>query len=160
MATMVGSQQELAKLLNSLIELDFDAIEAYKVAVDKLSDVNDKAELRSFMGDHQRHVEDLKPLVSRTGEKPSDGTNIKVVLTKGKVVLASIMGDRAILSAMKSNEDEANATYERATKRNDLPADVRVVVTKNLSDERRHRAYMEQRLAATSSKKDVSAHPR
>jgi uncharacterized protein (TIGR02284 family) len=148
MATMIGNYKQLAKLLNSLIELDYDAIAAYRTAIDKLDNADDKSALRGFMADHERHIVDLRPFVERFGEKAAEGTNALVILTKGKVVIAGLMGDRAILEAMKSNEDETNRRYEKATARTDLPAELMGVLQKNLSDERRHRAYMVQRLGA------------
>lgn len=150
MATMVGTQKELGKLLHALIELDLDAISAYRAAVDKLEDQSDKAQLASFMADHERHVRELSPILERLGHKPPQTADIKAVLTKGKVVIAGLFGDRAILIAMKTNEDDTNKAYERATERNDLPADLREVLMRGLSDERRHRAYIEGRIHAAA----------
>ena len=50
---------------------------------------------------------------------------VTTVLTKGKVVLGGLIGDNAVLQAMKTNEDDTNTAYERA-----------------LGDERRHRDWM------------------
>ncbi len=147
MATMVGTQKELGKLLNALIELDFDAVEAYKAAIERLSDPMDKGQLGSFMADHQRHVTDLQPLVVELGEKPAQKPDFKQILTKGKVVIAGLAGDRMVLLAMKSNEDDTNSAYERAVNRADVPQHIREVLMRNLSDERRHREYIERRLA-------------
>ena len=47
---------------------------------------------------------------------------------------------------MKSNEDETNKRNEKASTRTDLPAELQGILQKNLSDERRHRAYIVQRL--------------
>ncbi|HEX4516260.1 MAG TPA: DUF2383 domain-containing protein [Polyangiaceae bacterium] len=97
MGTMVGNYKELSKLLNGLIELDYDAIAAYRTAIEKLDNAEDKMALRGFMADHERHIGDLRPFVERFGEKAADGTNAMVILTKGKVVIAGLLGDRAIL---------------------------------------------------------------
>ena len=113
MATMVGTQQELAKTLNALIELDLDAVGAYRAALDKLHNDEDKANFARFMNDHQRHVADLQPLVEAMGEKAATDTDFAKAVPcstamKGKVVLAGIFGDRMILEAMKTNEDDTN----------------------------------------------------
>src|SRR5258706_9969332 len=102
MATMVENARELAKLLNSLIELDYDAIAAYRSATEKLADETDKSQLRSFMADHARHVVDLRALVPGLGEKAADSAGMKALLTKGKVVLAGLFGERALLHPMKT----------------------------------------------------------
>lgn len=148
MATLVGTQRKLVEVLDALLELDYDAIEAYKAAVDRLDDEDDKAQLRTFMADHQRHVSELRPLVIRLGGRPAEGPDVKQWLTKGKVVIMGLAGDRAVLLAMKTNEDDTNTAYERAVQRDDLDPDVRAVLERNLSDERRHREWIEARLAA------------
>ena len=146
MATLVGTQKDLTGLLNALLELDYDAIEAYRTAIDRLRDRNDRQHLKTFMADHERHTRDLTPLVTELGGKPSTGADVKQWLAKGKVFIAGLVGDRAILIAMKLNEDDTNTAYERAVSRDDLPSHIRVVLERNLSDEHRHRAYVEARL--------------
>lgn len=146
MATMVGSETSLIKLLNDLIELDYDAIEAYKAAIARVDDLNDRGQLASFLEDHQRHVDDLGPLVRELGGEPAEAGDLKQILTKGKVVIGGLLGDRIVLEAMKSNETDTNTAYERAVGRRDLPANVRAVLARNLADERRHRAWIVQRL--------------
>ncbi|MBX3262685.1 MAG: DUF2383 domain-containing protein [Labilithrix sp.] len=146
MATMVGTQKDLADLLNSLLALDYDAIDAYEAAIDRIDDDGDKAQLEEFKGDHERHVCALHPLVVELGEKPVEKADIKRVLTKGKVVLASLVGDRMILLAMKMNEDDTNLAYDRAVQRADLPAHIHEVLVQNRDDERRHLAYILGRL--------------
>ncbi len=148
MATMVGTQKQLTKLLNALIELDFDAIEAYRVAIEKIENDGDRGQLGKFMGDHERHVTELQQLVTDLGDEPVVEGDIKAVLTKGKVFLGGIFGDRAILTAMRTNEDDTNTAYERAAARDDLPAHGAAVISRNLADERRHRAYLEARIEA------------
>ena len=151
MTTLVGTQKNLADLLDALLELDYDAIEAYRAAIQRIDDASDKAQLGSFLADHERHVRELTPIVEAMGKKASKGPDIKQWLTKGKVVIMGLGGDHAILLAMKTNEDDTNKAYERATSRSDLPIDVRDVLERNLQDERRHRAWIEARLGATSA---------
>ena len=74
-------------------------------------------------------------------------SDIKSILTQGKVVLRGITGDSGILKAMKSNEDETNEAYEQALARNDVTANIRDILERNLADERRHRTWIEERLA-------------
>ena len=146
MATLVGTQKQMTDLLHQLIELDYDAIEAYRAAIARLEDGGDRAQLATFMADHERHVRDLTSTLTGLGQKAPGGADLKQVLTKGKVVLAALVGDRAILRAMKSNEDDTNTAYERAFRRTDLPSHLRTLIEKNLADERRHRAWLETRL--------------
>lgn len=148
MATMVGTQDKLVDALEALVELDYDAIEAYKAAIDRLDDSDDKEQLRGFLADHQRHVTELTPVVAQLGGNAAKGPDVKRWLTKGKVVILGLAGDKAVLLAMKTNEDDTNTAYERAVARDDLTPDVQRILEKNLADERRHRAWIEARLAA------------
>jgi uncharacterized protein (TIGR02284 family) len=147
MVTIRGKEVDVTKMVCDLIELDYDAIEAYRAAIDRLEDFMVQQQLRAFLADHERHVRDLTTFVEGIGGTAPSKGDIKRVLTKGKVIIAQIVGDRGILMAMKSNEDDTNQAYEQAVRRHDLPPDLRELLQRNLSDERRHRAWIEDRLA-------------
>ena len=146
MATHAANQRELIDALNSLVELDFDAVEAYRAAIDRLTTASDKAQLSLFMEDHVRHIAELTPIIERMGGVAASAADLKQVLTKGKVMLAGLVGDAAILRAMRSNEGDTNIAYERAVSRVDLSPAVRTILQRALADERRHRGWLEQRL--------------
>jgi rubrerythrin len=161
MATMVGTESSVADLMRHLIELDFDAIAAYDAAIQRLQDEESKASMRLFREDHHRHTVELNQLLfDMTGKRVEQG-DVKQILTKGKVVLGALLGDRAILQAMRSNEDDTNTAYERAVNHTGLLAQTRELLHRNLSDERRHRAWIEQRLrqldASTGARGDAMA---
>ncbi len=155
MATMVGTDKDITTLLNDLIVLDLDAIEAYEAAIARVSMV-DREHLTRFMEDHQRHVRDLSALVRGFGVEPRSEADYKSILTKGKVVIAGLFDDESVLRAMKSNEDDTNQAYERATQQRGLPEHILAVLRTNLSDERRHRDWIEKRIDAM---KAAQAHP-
>jgi uncharacterized protein (TIGR02284 family) len=142
------NESNIAKVLCDLIALDFDAIDAYDQAIQRIKkDDVARQELARFRADHQRHVTDLSPLVRLLAVEPPTKGDFMRFLTQGKVVIASLVGDEAILRAMKSNEDTTNANYEKALATEGLHAETRTVLERNLSDERRHRAWLESRLA-------------
>ena len=147
MATSIGTADKLTDALNNLIALDFDAIEAYEAAINRLENASYAEQLRQFRGDHERHTRDLSPIVRERGENPTTKANMQSLLTQGKVVLGNIKGDKGILQAMKSNEDQTNAAYENAVNRADLSPHILGVLQRNLADERRHREWIEGRLA-------------
>ncbi|RYF45708.1 MAG: DUF2383 domain-containing protein [Cytophagaceae bacterium] len=142
MTTFAGTQKDLGQMLNSLIELDYDAVAAYEVAVDKMQTQAYKERMREFMGDHQRHIIDLKPHAAHLGVNVASGPDMKQYLTTGKVVLAQLAGDRAILYAMQSNEDDTNTAYERAICHEDASPDLLSVLQRGFNDERRHRSWI------------------
>lgn len=142
MVTTIGNETEAQALLYDLIELDYDAIAAYDAAIDRLEDASQKQALASFREDHVRHTENLAPFLRELGSEVPQSGNAKQVLTKGKVVMADLMGDKAILEAMRTNEDDTNTAYSRAVAHPDVTAECRRVLEQNLADERRHCAWI------------------
>src|SRR6185312_7664807 len=116
MATFVGTQKDLGSLLNNLIELDYDSVAAYAAAVESLESPIFRDKLRAFKADHERHIIDLKPYAARYSEHVAAGPDLKYLITRGKVIFARLGGDRAVLYAMRSNEDDTNIAYERAVR--------------------------------------------
>ncbi len=145
MVTTVGTENELIDLLQNLITLDFDAIEAYEAAIDRLDDKTAQDKLRSFIKDHRRHTEDLSPHLRGMGGDVPSGSGVKSLLTQGKVEAASLMGDCAVLKAMASNETDTVTAYEKAAERDDVDGQLREKLQAGLEDEKRHKAWMQDR---------------
>lgn len=146
MTTFVGLQMDLHSLLKSLIELDFDAVRAYDAALARLTSDAYRATLSEFRDDHERHTEELSRVLRDGGRTPPKGPDIKRLLTGGKVVLAGLVSDRAILYALKSIERDANVAYERAAKSHHVPPQLRDLLRASLADARRHRGWLEEQL--------------
>ena len=144
MATLVGTQKNFADALKALIELDYDAIEAYKAAIDRLENENYKNELTKFKADHQRHVQQLNAILRSRGEKEIEGPSGKQWLTKGKVVIADIFGDDSIMQAMHSNEEDTNSAYERMNNHADKWPEAVEVLKQGLRDEKHHKQWIEE----------------
>lgn len=146
MVTTVGTESKLNDLVRDLVQLDKAAIEAYDAAIQRLSSAEYKQQLTGFREDHVEHTRVLGAWLREHREDTPETGGMKATLTTGKVALAGLMGDKQILLAMKTNEDDTNTAYERAV--NHPEADgVRATFEKNLGDERRHRAWMESTLA-------------
>lgn len=143
MTTTIGTETEVSDLLKDLVALDFDAVAAYNAAVDRLEDPEARKQLTAFRGDHERHIRDLQALMHTIGMEPPQEGDMKSMLTRGKVVIAGLSGDRAILQAMLSNEEDTNTAYERAAKREEMDAETRELMSRNFADERRHREWIE-----------------
>lgn len=140
MSTVTESKEVISDL-NDLIELDYDAIAAYKSAIERLDDAAFKKKLTEFLGDHQRHVEELGDAVRKEGGNPATEGDAMKILTKGKVVIAGLMGDEAILKAMRVNEEVTNTKYEEAVEEG-YPEHIQALLRKGLADERRHKEWL------------------
>lgn len=144
MATTVGTEDTINDLVTNLILLERDAIAAYESTISRLSDPALSQQVEAFRQDHLQHLDVLNEIAAETGaEAPVEG-DMKQMLTTGKVALADLMGDGAILKAMRTNEDDTVSAYERASNHpSALPKTLAFFQTA-LADECRHRDWMEQ----------------
>lgn len=132
------------KTLKELVSLDYDAIEAYDAAIERLETPTFAERLREFRQDHVRHTENLGSLLRKLNEDVPKGPDMKRMLTEGKVVIAGLGGDKAVLRAMQANEKVTNKAYEKALEANGADAATRDTLMKNLEDERRHKAWIDR----------------
>jgi uncharacterized protein (TIGR02284 family) len=147
-------RRDAIEALNDLIQLDYDAVQAYKQAIEKIDDVIARMDLEAFQADHERHITDLSQVVRMLGGEPIElGRDLKGVLLEGLTVLRSVTGTLGALRAMKMNEKLTNRAYERALEM-PLPAGAREVVLRNREDERRHLASIEVQIARLSGERD------
>lgn len=143
MATTVGTESTFDKLVRDLLYLEHDAIAAYDTTIDRLGDETAKQQIVRFRDDHVHHVQTLKKIAAEVGiEAPQEG-DVKQMLTTGKVALAALIGDGAVLKAMRTNEEDTVTAYERASDHRDARGESKAFFTKALDDEKRHRAWMQ-----------------
>jgi rubrerythrin len=143
MVTTVGNESDIEDLVKDLIYLEHDAIAAYDSCIERLDNKALSAQIAIFKGDHLQHLHVLNEMARELGiEAPSEG-DMKQMLTTGKIALADIFGDAAILKAMKTNEDDTVTAYERAIRHEDAIPASKAFFMKAHRDEERHRAWME-----------------
>lgn len=132
--------------LNDLIQLDFDATQAYEQAIDRIDVVGIAEDLEGFRQDHERHIEELSAAVRRLGGEPTKRSrDLKGYLIEGMTALRSVTGVEGALKAMRSNEKTTNKKYDEALS-DPLPPDIAALVRRNRDDERRHLQYIENAL--------------
>lgn len=143
MPTTVGTEKAAGDLIKNLLILEHDAIAAYDSTIERVESAEYRQQIETFRRDHEDHVQELGRIADSMGiDKPMEG-DMKQWLTTGKVALADLAGDNAILKAMKTNEDDTAAAYQQALDNSLTDAELRPVIEKGLADERRHRAWME-----------------
>ena len=143
MATTTGTVEgDIKSLTKNLILLERDAIAAYDSCIERLSDPALKQKIETFRQDHLQHLEVLQEIARETGaEAPAEG-DMKQMLTTGKIAIAGLVGDGAILKAMKTNEDDTVTAYERASRHDDALPKSKAFFEKAHADELRHREWM------------------
>ena len=143
MVTMVGNESDIKDLVKNLLYLEHDAIAAYDSCIERLDSRELARQIAAFKEDHLQHVQVLSGMARELGiEAPTDG-DMKQMLTTGKIALADIFGDPAILRAMKTNEDDTVTAYERAIRHEDAIPASKAFFMKAHQDEETHRAWIE-----------------
>jgi hypothetical protein len=148
MATHLAGQDATVQLVATLIGVDLNAIEAYRAAIERIGNAGTTRQLRAFLADHARHVEQLSGISVALGSKPPEHGDLLRLLTKGRVLFGNFAGDRGILAAMGVNEDYTRAAYERAIVQPGLTRELRKLLIQNLLDEHKHRGFVSDRLAS------------
>ena len=138
---------DVIEKLKALVHLDYDAIKAYRRAIDRIKEPAIKEQLTLFLADHGRHVHDLKAAIENLGGDPAKdpGRDAKGVLIELVTFVRSLFGTKSALRAMRRNEQLTNSMYERALAA-DLPAEVLAIIRRNREDEARHLEYIEATL--------------
>ena len=143
MVTTVGTETTFEKLVQNLLILEHDALAAYQATIERLENVAAKNQIAAFKADHEAHVAELTRMATTLGvEAPQEG-DLKEYLTKGKVVLAGLVGDKTVLKAMSTNEIETKMAYDQASKNQAASAEARAYFAKAYADEDRHKQWMD-----------------
>ena len=144
--------------LNDLLALDHDAIEAYSLAIGRVSRAEYREALAGFRGDHQRHVEQLTELIRNRGGVPVQLPHIPTGFFKTAIQALGTLGDdRAVLLAWKTNEGQVRDKYRRYATQVLDPA-VGAIVSRAADDEDRHYAWGEQTLAQFGVREGTLTH--
>ncbi|HET7232256.1 MAG TPA: ferritin-like domain-containing protein [Longimicrobium sp.] len=134
----------LIALLNDLLALDHDAVQAYSIAIGSISRPEYRETLAGFRGDHQRHIDELTQLIRDHGGVPVQLPHLPTGAFKAAMqALASLGDDRAVLLAFKTNEGQVRDKYRRAADQ-PLEAAVGAVIPLATRDEETHYAWVEQ----------------
>ncbi len=123
--------------LNDLLQLDYDAVAAYALALNALDDPAHQESVRQFKADHERHIEELTELVRKYGGVPMPMPHLSGVFKLAVQGVAAAGNDAAVVTAFKSNEIQSRDKYRRAASRQH-PAEVQDVLIRAARDEQRH----------------------
>lgn len=146
--TLLDAENDPARLLQQLMDLDRAAVEGYQIASEHVENREYREQLQAFKADHQRHIVELEPLLRRFGGDASAG-EAKVRVLPGMVAIADKQGDQAILLAMENNEEGTRDAYRDALER--APEQAREVIARGCDDEVRHAQWLQVTLSELSA---------
>lgn len=132
--------------LNDLLQLDYDAIGAYTLAIENVESVTYRETLEGFRRDHERHVRELSELIEAEGGTPVEASHVPTGAFKlGVQGLGAAGSDRSLILAFKANEGQAVEKYRRHAERPHAPK-VAEVLRRAAADEEKHYEWAESRL--------------
>jgi hypothetical protein len=131
------AEAALVAELNDLLQLDYDAVAAYTLALNALEDPGYQDAVRKFKGDHERHIEDLTALIHSYGGIPMPMPHLSGVFKLAVQGVGAVGDDAAVVATFKSNEVQSRDKYRRAASKQH-PADVQGVLIRAARDEQRH----------------------
>jgi hypothetical protein len=142
--TTAETQRDLPAMqadLVDLLQLEFDALPTYALAIARLRRPEFRETLRLFRTEHERHVQDLSAEIRRLGGIPLPIPHLPTGLLKLGVQLAGLGGDdRTVLLAFVSNEWQSREKYARYAAL-PYPPDVASLLQRHAQDEARHFAW-------------------
>lgn len=131
----------LIATLNDLLQLEYDALPSYSLAIVALRNSEHGETLRGFREDHLRHVRELTELIRERGGLPLRLPHLPTGLLKLGVQAAGLSGGtRTTLLAFRANEWQSAAKYRRRAGEDHEPA-VAAVLQRAAEDEARHYAW-------------------
>ncbi len=140
--TTTRSEADLVATLNDMLMLDHDAVQAYSLAINRLSSELYKQTLTTYRGDHERHIRELTELIRRYGGIPMELPHIPTGAFKlATQAVGAAGGDVGILLAFKSNERQGRDKYRRVANERH-PEDVALVLQRAANDEATHYAWV------------------
>jgi uncharacterized protein (TIGR02284 family) len=155
--------RDVVALLNQLIQLHYDAIDACKVAAAHVTDPRDRGHLARALQDHRDHADELSVVVRNLGGEPASPSDLRPARSR-RSSAPSLSGssaeiDQALLEAFRRNEECARAAYENATSLPGVPLDVLAALERSLDDERKHLAWVVGRLSEMPSVERLREEP-
>ncbi len=139
-----GQQVDFVGMLHELVELEFDAIEAYKTAIDRVVDEDFKSLLIRFNEQHERHVVEINHILIARGVEAVKGPTGKRWVIKGEVMLGqAIDNDKGILKVMFYIEEDTNKGYETLCQYKIWEEAVEIL-EQGLKDEQGHKRWLEE----------------
>jgi uncharacterized protein (TIGR02284 family) len=146
----VLEKKEIIDRLNSLTQVDIDAYHAYGQAIEEIEGATVREQLLMFKEEHRTHYMNLSDVITKLGgAAPEFSKGFKGYLLEGFTAVRSMTGTKGALKAMQSNEQTTNKHYREALEL-ELAPDIRDLLERHYSDEKRHLAYIEETLRKIS----------
>ena len=100
-----------------------------------------------FQDDHERHLLELRGFLDARDAEFSPTFGVRRTLKQGRVVLASVLGDRSLLRVLRSQEQNLSEDYGLAVSQPSLPPELAAILNAGFADEQQHLDWLDRRSA-------------
>lgn len=143
-------RDELLHELESLAQLDTDAVRVYDEAIKHADEEDVRTNFERFQGEHRYHGQQLSVEITRLGGKlPVMKVDLAGRLAEWITAIRSVRGTEGALHAMRTAEKYHNRRYNEAAGWDTSDEGVSTLLRQFDDDEKRHLAYIEERLGTT-----------
>lgn len=144
-------RDDLSRKLESLAQLDTDAVRVYDEALEHVTDDDIRKNFERFQSEHRYHAEQLSDAIVRLGgKKPELKVDLAGHLADWVTAMRSVRGTEGALHAMETAEKYHNRHYGKAVGWDVGDDEVATLLRRFDDDEKRHLAYVEERLGKTA----------
>jgi uncharacterized protein (TIGR02284 family) len=141
-------EKELLDAISNLVQLDIDAVHAYKQALKEVDDPIMKDRLQKFQAEHQNHIEVLSEKVADLGGQPPKASqDFKGYVIEAFAAIRSFTGLKGALRALKTTEEITNRQYGEVVSW-EAPAELKDLLRQYFSEEKIHLDYLTSNLEA------------
>lgn len=152
MTTTAGNQSHSGDLLNTLIELTHDVNIAFEAAIDRTDNESWLKTFHQVLEDNNHQLRALRPYADRLSQNTSDSADVKGLLNHGQVRLASLIGDKPLMSALCRIQNDMVVAYGRAAKADNMPDALMGLFKRHLTQAEGHLLWLKQAHEGDSSK--------
>jgi len=144
--TAIGSENEISLLLRRLIELDYDTIKICETSIKHIENPHHKRTLRLFCMTHGQHIRNLKNVMYALDFTPPNGPTARHLLQEGRIIIADMSGDAAVLNIIHANKKSLAEAYERASSNSCASDGVRSILRMHCMEEQKQSLWLEKAL--------------
>src|SRR4051812_9877677 len=145
MVFMEESPDRVVGLLNDLIQIDQDALEAYRNAATRL-EADDRSDMEDLIRGTEDRLDRLGIWVTRLGGHTPSRRNFEAKLAGHVVAASAWLGDRTMLGSVLAMVDRALEHYQRAVSHQGSPPEVMRILQAGLDEQEAQRAWLVRRL--------------
>lgn len=142
-------REEMLKKLESLAQLDTDAVGVYSEALEHPVDDDVRGNFGMFLDDHMRHAERWTDIIEQiSGVRPRLHIDLTGRMAEWMTALRARRGTEGALHALETAERYHVSRYREASEWGLEEHDVQLIINGFYEDEQAHLAYVQERLRA------------